>query len=634
MEDTVNHLTRQFVLLKQSAAWRREIAQSGNEVEAQRAASEAGQAALLSCRSKFTAFLDHFQPIVPGAQPISGCEEEDGAARVSQTAAKRQHVGSGQGRKRSREECFKDATDALSSQGGQDFAGKSQNIGRVESETHIEAAGDCLVPSDQALLRTIGEREAFFVVLDTSLPCLPIARTSPACEEWTGARTHCAFFIDLVLISHFAGRSAQQLQGQRLYILHGECANPVTLQLIQAACTPGRYAPLLSVLRMRNTAGHGVPAILFVAPMTTVNGAVPMVVCVYRQTSEVALQEWEATSLPTLAASVGAAVPQPAAAGSVYSDFQNFAQRHMSERASQASMNQAHSAPQHHASSAPAMPAAGCSQSSGLDPQARPFLQGRVSKFKLSAGRRGQEVAAGSHGIHWPGSDGGSQMGLTGGTTMSLSTAVSGSTFGSQKQSSTPIPPSIPVTSTPLSGLGFVQHAQGPTFAAHGFQIDTQYKPNIKSVQYRGARTAGSIANHSLRSSAEFSFEQPVAIGKVGSNFTVGFRERDSDGSIAGGGVGSQNPGGAPPVGPRSSASAALGPIGDGVLTADTQPEDSAFHAASINGQQQHFVEELSLAPLLQDMYPEYAQPSKRSFTASAAAVAFGDMSDLEGSSN
>ena len=379
------------------------------------------------------------------------------------------------------------------------------------------------------------------------------------------------------------------------------------------------------MLRTRSSSGNTVPANLFIAPMTTTSGAVPMVVCVYRQTSEAALHEWEATSLPALAASLGATTAPPTAVEAMYTEFQRFSERH----------GATHTTSTQHlvATTAPSKPSASQSGAATADPQARPFLQGRVSKFKLSAGRRGNTgAAAGSHDILWNSAERGAHEG-GGNTTLSLSTAASGSTFGSQKQSPTPTPGHVPVTSTPLAGLGFVHHASGPTFAAQGFQVDTEHRPNIKSSQNTGSGRAAGYAEKYMNRTPIDGAEQPIAIGKVGSNFTVGFRERDCDGSVAGGGVGSQHISAAPAAGPRSSASVALGPIGDGVLTADTQPEDSAF-ATTLHSGGEHFSEEMSLAPLLQDLYPEYAQPSKRSTVVAAAVAAFGELTDSDDSSS
>ncbi len=358
-----------------------------------------------------------------------------------------------------------------------------------------------------------------------------------------------------------------------------------------------------------------------------------MVVCVYRQTSPSALAEWEATSLPALLAALGTP-PHTASAHEVYNQFRRFSERHPCQHVASGLAS---------AATQPGPPAPAGGTGSALsgqpnDPSARPFLQGRVSRFKLSAGRRDPGAAPGAQGVLWGAGHDSGQPGNTGnGTTMSLSTAASGSTFASQNQNISPIPQQMPVTSTPLAGLGFVQHSNGPTFAAEGFQVDKHYKPNIKTSRPVAAAshtrpTAGS--QQGCQHPAADGGEQPVAIGKVGSNFTVGFRERDCDGSVAGGGIGSQYIGQMPLAGPRSSASVALGPVGDGILTADTQPEDSAFVAASLNSGQQQYAEEISLAPLLQDMYPDYAQPPARRAAASAAAAALADMTDSEDSND
>ena len=200
MEESVYALTRRFILLKQSAAWHESLRTDGSEAAAVAAASAAKQESLELCQHKFSAFLDHFQPTVASKGPAGGDDEAGGAARVSYSSSmKRYQALPPQSRKRSREECFREASHALSAPTAADSA-QAVRHGTMFSSDPSQGAGDSLRSADQVLLRTIGETESFFVVLDTSSSCLPIARTSPACEQWTGTAVQ---YVNCLICDHF-----------------------------------------------------------------------------------------------------------------------------------------------------------------------------------------------------------------------------------------------------------------------------------------------------------------------------------------------------------------------------------------------------------------------------------------------
>jgi hypothetical protein len=192
MEARVFELTRKFVLLKQSKAWYDSIS-NGHSVKSSLSCAEtAAEHAFGRAKCQFSAFLQEFPPTVANKSPLgqltsSGCQE---AVRVSQLGLKRQ-PGLALSRKRPRG----DEANLTAKQS------RIQLHCSVESHTRtletapsaekvcepaVEAA---LAATDQALLQKVGQCEPFFLVLDNSVACLPIARASPACEQWTGTLT-------------------------------------------------------------------------------------------------------------------------------------------------------------------------------------------------------------------------------------------------------------------------------------------------------------------------------------------------------------------------------------------------------------------------------------------------------------